>query len=128
MGLKQLQQLKKKGYIMRDEPPPRTRNGIKIKTDDLKAIEKELNKLRKPFLKEHPTCEINSPHCTTKATEIHHMAGRGPNEVLDQTTWKACCANCNRYVETHHNWAKELGLKNSRHILYKKKFPGGRKK
>lgn len=84
-------------------------------SDKMKVVKAELKKLYPIFLKSRPWCAIKSPACTQKATVVHHDQGRGPNEILNQATWVACCPSCNEYVESHHAWAEERGFKKSRH-------------
>lgn len=87
------------------------------KSDNQKAIDKELKKLYPIFLAKHPACEIKSPKCTKKATCIHHTKGRGKNEVLAVETWKASCTACNLWCETNHAEAEEKGVKKRRHHI-----------
>ena len=69
--------------------------------------------LRDLYTKDHPVCEARLPGCTYIATDCHHSRGRG-KFMLDQTTYKALCDSCHRYVELHPVEAKKLGLSASR--------------
>lgn len=73
--------------------------------------EAEYSAKRKVFLKKNPMCQMHLPGiCTQHATEIHHMAGRIGDLLLDEQYWKAGCRACHSYVELHPIEAKELGL------------------
>jgi hypothetical protein len=47
-------------------------------------------------------------------TEVHHMAGRIGNKLLDQKMWLAVCRPCHVFIEQHPAAAKQLGLSESR--------------
>ena len=91
---------------------PKALNKISEKRKD---INQALRTIYPSFLAKHPKCEIKSPECTKIATVIHHTKGRGPNEILDQTTWKSSCERCNGWIEENHAKAEEMGVKQSRH-------------
>lgn len=76
---------------------------------------RELGKMYGPYLENNPVCAIRSPVCTYRATTVNHKAGRGKNEVLDQSTHEPSCDPCNFYIEAHHQWAVDNGHKISRH-------------
>ena len=80
-----------------------------------KSIIQALKTTYPSFLTKHPLCEIKAPGCTQIATVVHHIAGRGKNEVLDQTTWKASCIHCNQWIEENHAKAQLMGVKTPRH-------------
>ena len=80
-----------------------------------KNINQALKTIYPSVLAKHPKCEVKSPECTKIATVIHHTKGRGPNEILDQSTWMASCERCNGWVEENHAKAEEMGVKKSRH-------------
>ena len=44
-----------------------------------------------------------------KATDVHHMKGRGKYH-LDTTTWLAVCRNCHMWIEENTVDAIELGF------------------
>ena len=71
-------------------------------------------KLREAFLVAKPTCEAHLSGCTSKATDVHHKAGRMGDNYLKIGTWLAVCRSCHSYIETHPEEAKELGLSESR--------------
>lgn len=87
--------------------PPRSPKRIKE--------DAEYSKRRKPFLKKHSTCEANLPGiCTYQATDVHHMAGRIGDLLLDETYWKALCRACHVWVELNPEKAKEMRLSTTR--------------
>lgn len=77
----------------------------------------EYYKLRGPFLKEHPFCEIKGEGCTIHSTEVHHTAGRENGLLILVEFWKGSCRNCNRIVEIKTGWARELKHKVSKKPL-----------
>jgi hypothetical protein len=83
----------------------------------MEKVKEELKKLYSIFLGKHKSCKIKSPECTALATCVHHLKGRGENELMDKSTWVASCEHCNSYVEQHHTWAEERGFKISRHKI-----------
>jgi len=49
-----------------------------------------------------------------EATDVHHMAGRVGEKLLDTDTWLPCCRPCHLFIESHPVAARELGLSESR--------------
>lgn len=49
------------------------------------------------------------PYCTIRATQLHHVARRGPN-LNNEETFCGCCAECHAWVHAHAQKARELGL------------------
>jgi hypothetical protein len=93
---------------------PKPPKEIPKRSDNQKVVIAELKKLYPVFLKKHPTCEIDGPGCTQKATCAHHTEGRLPSKVLDTTKWVASCTPCNTWVEVHHAEAAKKGFKKSK--------------
>ena len=60
------------------------------------------------------SCQIKSPVCTGKAQGANHKQKRSPKNMLDKKNLERSCNACNRYVETHVEWAKENGHSVSR--------------
>ena len=71
-------------------------------------------KLREAFLVVKLHCEAKLVGCTTKATDVHHKAGRIGENYLKIGTWLAVCRNCHRWIEDNPEAAKELNLSESR--------------
>lgn len=73
---------------------------------------------RVTYLKQHPACEAGAllaekaswRGCTKHATEIHHKKRRLGGNLTDEATFCAICSSCHRFVETHANLARQLGL------------------
>lgn len=83
---------------------------------------REYFKVRAEYLAEHPECEAGPliakaplpdfyirPTCMGRSNQVHHMARRGPN-LCKKETFCACCADCHRWIETHAQKSRELGL------------------
>lgn len=87
------------------------------RSEKMKGIISALKPLYDKFLSTRPICEIRSSDCTGQATVVHHTEGRGVNQILDNSKWKASCTACNLWVETHHAEAEDKGLKKSRHKI-----------
>lgn len=73
---------------------------------------------RRAFLAIHSNCELGpvlhaadiQTDCWHRSSQIHHMRRRG-KYLLDESTWRASCGGeCHRWVETHANQARDLGL------------------
>lgn len=69
--------------------------------------------LKKFILGERYYCEMPSrtgaPSCLNRATQIHHMKGRGKN-LNSVVYWLAICNDCHRYIHDHANEARKLGV------------------
>ncbi len=67
------------------------------------------------FLVAHPMCHARiDARCTQKATEVHHKAGRIAELYLDELFWLPVCHECHKWIETHPEEAKAMGLSVSR--------------
>jgi hypothetical protein len=80
----------------------------------MKVNLKDLKKSYTKFLKTRPFCEIKAPGCTKIAVAVHHVRGRGKNEILNVDNFLPCCQWCNGYLESHDEWARKKGFKKSR--------------
>jgi len=76
-------------------------------------LNSEYSKLRKVHLDTYPMCQAKIYNCFLKATEIHHMKGRGKYHN-DTSTWLSVCRNCHRWIEEHPKEAIELNLSQSK--------------
>lgn len=114
--------------IKRHEPPPRVKLPKKrkcrlnqVSAKRAKAL-KEYYILRRAYLEKNPWCEAGTvitraklpesysvPRCTVRATQIHHTKRRGPH-LNDVDSFCGCCADCHRWIETHTQKSRELGL------------------
>lgn len=70
-------------------------------------------KLRRQYLEMNTMCHAKLKNCTLKATDVHHMQGRGKN-LLKVATWLPLCRNCHEWVERNPEMAKELGYSKDR--------------
>tara|TARA_R110002126_G_scaffold79669_10_gene197713 strand:- start:404 stop:820 length:417 start_codon:yes stop_codon:yes gene_type:complete len=52
--------------------------------------------------------------CTHKTTDVHHIAGRSGDMLLDETEWLAVCRACHNWIETHPIEATELEFRKSK--------------
>lgn len=69
--------------------------------------------LRDQFMKLHPACQAGLDGCTVKATECHHMRGRG-EYLLNDKYYLALCNNCHRWINEHNEAATAMGFCQSR--------------
>lgn len=100
--------------IEQEKGKPSRSTAKPVSKKQAKAL-REYSKISKAFLAEHEMCEIQSPECTGKATEIHHTKGRIGALLIDTKYFMASCSCCNQYVEKHDAWARENGFKKSKH-------------
>lgn len=114
MGLEEIQKLKAFGYLKKESPVIKPKKGMAKRGEKMKAVVEILKKLYPLYLKKRPLCEIKSENCTQAATCVHHSEGRGPNEILDQSTWIPSCEPCNLWCETNDAEAREKGFKKQR--------------
>ena len=77
---------------------------------------KVLKKRYAAFLKTRSFCRIKSPVCTKVASVVHHLKGRTPDLILDETYFCEACPECNAFVESNDAWARERGFKLSKYI------------
>lgn len=68
---------------------------------------------RGKYLQATPDCEIQSPPCTNRATEISHIIGRGRGGTDTPDNFLSACHSCGQWVE--HNKAEALRLGHHRH-------------
>jgi hypothetical protein len=85
-------------------------------SDNKKEADKQYNKIRAAFLREHPFCGAKiEGHCKVVATQIHHKKGKATEEdYLNPKYFLACCFECHSIIEKNPNWSKKNGLSISR--------------
>ena len=110
MGLKELQEIKKAAYVMKDMPRPVKRKSVNQVSENGKDTKSMLKRLYAVYLAKRTKCKIKSPVCTGEAICVHHTRGRSAQYLLDQETWLPSCVPCNLYVEQYPKWAKERGF------------------
>lgn len=101
---------------------PLTRTQVRrVGKKHAKAL-REYFKVRAEYLAEHAACEAGPvilmaklpdfyhvPRCGVWATQVHHIAKRGPN-LCNKETFCACCDSCHKFIHQHAQWAREHGL------------------
>lgn len=102
----------------REERDAQKKKPIPKVSDKMKVKKLELKKLYPAYLKANPSCAIQGPHCTIKATCVNHTRGRGEKELLDQSTWEPSCIHCNTWIESNPTF-NEGKHKQSPHIKNK---------
>jgi len=104
MGLKEIQELKA-GFTRKPK-------GVINPVSEKRAVaNKEYEKVKKQYKKDHPRCEANLEGCTKKTTDIHHQAGKSNAALLVNTDYfLGCCRNCHTWIETHPHESLALGL------------------
>jgi hypothetical protein len=92
--------------FIHDEPKP-----INKVSEKQKIKNKEYSLLRIKHLLEYPNCQINLPGCTTFATDIHHVEGRGIN-TTNAETFKSSCRFCHTkiHAQLSREERNELGV------------------
>lgn len=104
----------KRRPLLRGHPILR-RTRLKKASKKRAAQLKEYGPLRRKFLDDNPRCRagprwgVHFSGCTHEATQIHHMCRRGPH-LNDLKTFLPICDSCHRYLETHANLARALGM------------------
>lgn len=109
-------------YIIPDgkgKPKPNAKNmdGEIKKASSIKQIPKvspkmkvrlrEYQRLKKEYLKLHPFCEVLL--CKSKATDIHHKAGRIGENLINTDNFLAVCRHHHTQIELHPHESKEQG-------------------
>lgn len=92
------------------------RNALKVKV--VKPIRKvapkraaqmrEYYKLEKEYLECHPCCEV--PECHRKSTQVHHMAGRQNEDLLNVDLFFAVCGDHYERITRDSKWALDNGF------------------
>jgi len=91
----------------------KSRQKIKSMSNKMKRTELAYRTVRKAFLACNPVCKASLVKCTVKATDVHHMKGRGKYH-LDTTTWLAVCRPCHMFIEENPDLANEFGFSKSK--------------
>lgn len=96
-----------------NKPLQRTKP-IKMVSDKQAKINAAYKVLRDAFMKAHPVCMAGWSNCTQYSEQVHHMAGRTGDLMLDSSKWVAVCPTCHQEIELAPLKAKKLGLSKSR--------------
>ena len=79
--------------------------------------ERDYSSKRKIFMLDHPMCQANiSGLCTSNSTDVHHIAGRSGELLLDTSLWLSVCRACHHWIETHPIEATQLGFRKSKTV------------
>lgn len=68
---------------------------------------REYYKLEKQYLECHPCCEV--VECHRKSNQVHHMAGRQNEDLLNVDLFFACCSDCHEKITRDSAWAIKMG-------------------
>lgn len=107
----------KKGLSQRRPEPIPYKKGKSLKRTKLQAVSKKrreegktYSELRKEFLTAHPFCHPcqDDERFRTKATQVHHKAGRG-KFYLRVDTWLPVCGQCHADITDSREWAESMG-------------------
>lgn len=78
------------------------------------AQTREYIKLEREYLECHPCCEVRD--CYSKSTEVHHMAGRENDKLVDVNFFMAVCNPCHTKITIDSAWAIEQGYSVKRSV------------
>lgn len=98
----------------RDNPKPRA--PIRKVTAKRAKANREYSTARLIHLEAHPFCE----RCLRDgqqiiATDIHHLAGRDGERLIDSENFLSTCRTCHEWLHAHPQEAKQLGYSRTRH-------------
>jgi len=68
----------------------------------------------KRFKAENKFCKAKLPNCQKIAVDVHHMAGRANDLLLEEKYWLPVCRNCHDWITENSAEAIDLGLSISR--------------
>jgi len=113
--------LSKVGHLL--NKPVRPKKGCKFLPKVSKKREGENRiylKKRRAFLQAHPCCQAWAiiqayrhyavTDALPQSTEIHHVAGRIGNKLLDEKDWLAVSRFAHTWIHAHPSQARMLGL------------------
>ena len=100
---------------VKEKPKRKISNPIAPVSKKQKQRVAKYSLVRAEYLAEHTSCEARIPvACTSRATEIHHMAGKIGNLLTDTDNFLPVCRGCHIEIETHPLAAKDAGLSKDR--------------
>lgn len=67
------------------------------------------------FRRAEGRCQVMALECEGRATDCHHIAGRGGPDPHRQENLLACCAPCHSRIHMEPAWSREQGYMRSRH-------------
>jgi hypothetical protein len=80
---------------------------IKRESEKRKGQNKEYSKLAKEYLLLYPVCEV--VECHLPSNQVHHMAGRSNEMLLNTDYFLAVCPDCHQRITLDSKWALENG-------------------
>ena len=87
--------------IRKEERKPKLKKwmpkSVKAFSKKMIAELKTYSQLRKEHLANHKFCRANLQGCTKKATQVHHLSGRGSN-LNREETFMSVCFNCHQLL------------------------------
>jgi hypothetical protein len=83
-----------------------TKKPIKAISSKQVKLLAEYRKVRDPYMRNHPKCEVDG--CQNKSTELHHKKGRG-EFLSDVRYFMAVCRGCHKKITENPTWAYENG-------------------
>lgn len=83
---------------------------MRSRTPKRAAAERKYLVARRRFLEDNPNCA----RCGERASEVHHMAGRRGDALLDEARWLPLCSADHRWVTEHPRQAIADGWSLSR--------------
>jgi len=94
------------------QPKPIARNKTPIKpvADKLASNRRKYSVLAKQFKIDNPYCQAHLPGCTHYTQEVHHMAGRLGDDLLDVGNFLPVCHRCHTWINEHSKEAIARGL------------------
>ncbi len=109
--------INRRAVMMGIKPPPEEKKApVKLAKKSAKRIQddKAYQKIVKELMAKTDKCQVSSPVCVVKASGLHHLQKRSPNNLLDKKNLIRSCSPCNLYIEEHPDWSAEKGLTISR--------------
>ena len=79
--------------LAKDITKPKKVHTLAKESKKMKEEHKTYSQLRKEHLLKHPECRVKLVGCTGKATQVHHISGRG-KKLNREDTFMSCCHNC----------------------------------
>lgn len=99
--------MKRNSPIKRYTPLARNRSPIRRVSSKRAKQLREYSKRRKAFLEANPWCAVKAE---TAATEIHHVAGRIGEQLLDERDWLPVSRDGHNWIHAHPKEAREAGF------------------
>jgi hypothetical protein len=102
-------ELRRTGFKRAPVMTPTRRTSLSPRSKKRAAQERTYSKRRRLFLEAWPTCQ-HPDVCGSPATDVHHMAGRDGDRLLDESRWIALCRPHHEHVTAHPALAIAQGV------------------